>query len=334
VPIPGVPTSSGAGFGTPATGAVADGARRSLRNTRRLLLKALQSLTVVTTTSAGNAAGTSVVATRLATAMSASRYKGAWVMPVEGAYLGELSRVKIEDALNLTTGELTVSPAFSGQVESGVQVEISRLLPPIDDDGWTGARTCLNDALREMWTPQRLAITGVNGQPSYSLSTYEEWLDPDGVLELRRQALDTTLNAMPAGYFDAVRDADTLSMQISPTLAPGDASTAEVYRPLDTWIKVGGVWGASTTGYVNDSDEALVNIDLLVVVALAHAYESLASGPDGGRYDDLAKRQRLKANVTKQMHLDHRQRRLHTHQTTGAYSYDPKAYETWRPSNY
>lgn len=334
MPIPGIPTSSGAGFGTPVSAPSGDGARRSLRNTRRLLLKALQSLTVVTTTAAGNVAGTSIVATRLATAMAASRYKGAWVMPVEGARLGELSRVKIEDALNLTTGELTVSPAFSGQVETSVQVEISRLLPPVDDDGWTGARTCLNNALREMWTPQRLAITGVNGQPSYSLSTYEEWLDPDAVLELRRQALDTTLNAMPAGYFDAVRSADSLSLQVSPTLPTGDASTAEVYRPLDTWIKVGGVWGASTTGYVNDTDEALVNVSLLVTVALAHAYESLASGPDGSRYDDLAKRQRLKANVAKQMHLDHRQRRLRTHQVTGAYAYDPKDFATWPPSNY
>lgn len=288
---------------------------------------------MVTTTGNGNASFTSLVATQLRTAISTDRYKHSWVLPVSGGSAGELRRVQIEDALNLTTGELTVAPPFSASLVSGVEIEITRLLPPVDDDGWTGARTCLNDALREMWTTDRLPITGVNGQPSYSLSTYEEWLDPQAVLELRAQALDPTLNSFPPGNFDTVRDADSLTLQIHPTLAAGDASTLEVFRPLDTWIKVGGAWAASTVGYVNDSDEALVNPDLLTVVGLAHAYNALASGPDGSRYDDLAKRQRMVANLAKEMHLDHRQRRLRSHQTSATFGTDPKDFSTWGPSN-
>lgn len=325
--------STGTITGSPATGSAGDGARRSLRNARRILLRALHSLTVITTTTAGNAGGTTLVATRLRTAISTDRYKHAWVMSVSGAAVGEIRRVLIEDALNLTTGELIVAPPFSAQLASGVEVEISRLLPPDDDDGWPGARTCLNNALREMWTPDRLSITGVAGQPSYSLSTYEEWLDPAAVLELRRQALDSTLNSFPAGRFDAVRDADTLTLQVAPTLPGSDASTLEVFRPLDTWIKVGGVWSASTVGYVNDSDEALVSPDLLVIVALAHAYAALASGPDGSRYEALANKRRLKANIAKQLHLDHRQRRPRAGQVTGSYGWDPKDFGTWGPSN-
>lgn len=311
-PIPLIPSSSGSGTGTPAGAGLVPGttARRSLQNVRRIIARKFNSLTLVTTSSAGNATGTTLVATQLANAVDADRYLHNWVMPVDGTAAAIIRRVKAKSALNINDGTLTVAPAFSSQILTNVNVEIHRLLPPDDDDGWTGLRTCINNALREMWTTARVAITGVTGQPSYSLSTYEEWLDPDAVLELRRQALDSTLNSMPAGSFDVVRDADSLTIQVAPTLPGGDASTLEVFRPLDTFIKVAGVWSASTVGMVNDSDEALVSPDLLATVALAHVYEALAStGPDGARYEAKAKDQRLKANVAKLAHLDHRQRR-------------------------
>jgi hypothetical protein len=313
--------------GTPVTSAAGDGNRRSLRNIRRILARALHSLSVVTTTTAGAAAGTSVVASRLATSVTTSRYRNSWVLPVSGASAGELSRVKAEEALNLTTGELTVSPAFTAQIASGVEVEIHRLLPPIDDDGWTGLRTLINNALRELWVADRVTITGVTGQPSYSLSTYEEWLDPQAVVELRGQALDSTLNPFPMGTFDPVRDADSLTVQVAPTLPGGESHSLEVFRPLDTWIKVGGVWAASTTGFVNDSDECLSNPDLVSTVALAHTYEALASGPDGGRYEEMARRQRRKANLAKLGMLDHRQRRTRSGLMTVGGVYDAKTFD-------
>lgn len=322
--------TSGSGAATSIVVSGTAPARRSLQNFRRLLAQKVNSFSLVTTSSAGNAAGTSIIATRLANSTSENRYKHAWVMAVDGTRAGEVRRVRAEDALNLTTGELTIGPPFSGQILSGVNVEIHRLLPPEDDDGWTGLRTCINDALRELWTPQRVSITGVEGQPSYSLSTYEEWLDPDAVLELRRQALDSTVNPMAGGTFDPVRNADSLTLQVSPTLPNGDASTLEVFRPLDTYIKVGGVWAASTTGLVNDSDEAIVNPDLLRIVALVHVYEALANGPDGSRYETMATKQRLRANVAKQLHLDHRQRRVGTGLYSGYGAVDSKSFDSFR----
>jgi hypothetical protein len=304
--------------------------RRSLQNVRRILARALHSLTLVTTTLAGRSDGTSVIAPRLATAVDANRHFHTWVLPVNGLSGGEISRVRDENALNLTSGELMVAPAFSEQIASGVDVEVHRLLPPDDDDGWTGLRTCVNDALRECWTPARLSITGVEGQPSYSLAAYEDWLDTDAVLELRRQALDSTLNAFATGSFDTVRSADSLTLQVSPTLPGADASTLEVFRPADTWIKVGGVWATSTTGLVNDSDEMLLNPDLVVTVALAHAYAALASGPEGSRYDSLAQKARLKANIAKEMQLDHRQRRVGTGLYSSYGAVDPKSFQAMR----
>lgn len=320
--------ASGSGSASSAVSSPSgDGARRSWRNIRRILARTLNSLTVVTTTSAGNTAGTSFIATRLATALDASRYKGSWWLPVDGASTGDLRRCKAEDSLNLTTGELMVLPAFSAQIASGVVVEGHRLLPPVDDDGWTGLLSCANNALRELWTSDRVSISGITGQPSYSLSTYEEWLDPEAVLELRHQALDSTLNMYPSGTFDAIRDADGLTLQVAPTLPGGETHSLEVYRPLDTWIKTGGAWAASTTGFVNDSDECLASPDLVVTVALAHAYEALATGPDGSRYDGKARQQRLKANVVKQMHLDHRQRRSASGLAMLSGGYDPKSFD-------
>jgi hypothetical protein len=292
-------------------------ARRSLLALRRLVAQALHSLTVVTTTAPGNAAGTSIIGTRLANAITANRYKHAWVMPVTGTQATVMRRVRSEDALNLTTGELMVAPAFPGQVASGVDVELHRLLPPDDDDGWTGLRSLINQALGECWVTQRLPMTGVNGQASYSLAAYEEWLDPDAVLEVRRAALDGTLNSFAAGQFVAVGDVDALSVQIAPTLPTGNAATVEVFRPTDTWIRVGGVWGPSTVGLVNDSDECLLTPDLVVAVTLANAYESLATGPEGARYDALATKARTAANVAKLMQLSHKQRQLGSELTTG-----------------
>jgi hypothetical protein len=293
------------------------GARRSLLNLRRLVAQALHSLTVVTTTAAGNPAGTSVISTRLANAVTANRYKHAWVMPVGGTQATVMRRVRAEDALNLTTGELMVAPAFGGQVTSGVDVELHRLLPPDDDDGWTGLRSLINQALGECWITQRLPMVGVNGQPSYSLAAYEEWLDAGAVLEVRGPSLASTLNPTAAGQFTPARDADALSVQVAPTLATGAAATVEVFRPADTYIKTGGVWGTSTTGLVADQDECLLTPDLVVAVTLANAYAALASGPEGARYDALAKQARTAANIQKLMHLDHRQKALGSEITSG-----------------
>jgi hypothetical protein len=53
-------------------------------------------------------------------------------------------------------------------------------------------------------------------------------------------------------------------------------------------------------------------------VALCNAYEALASGPDGGRYDDKARKARMAANMAKLMQLSHKQRQLGSELTTGS----------------
>jgi hypothetical protein len=298
--------------------------RRSLQNIRRILARALHSLSVATTTTAGNTLGTSVIATTLANAVSSNRYKHAWVMPVSGTSSGVLRRVRAEDALNLTTGELQVAPAFSAQIASGVEIEIHR---PAAAQG----RRRLDGPAR---VHQHRAARTVDDRPARDHGRTESGvLQPRGVggmarspgrARVPRSGRGGRPHPFPAGSFDSIRDADSLTLQISPTLATGDAATLEVFRPGDTWIKVGATWALSTTGLVNETDECLFQPDLVVAVALVHAYEALASGPDGDRYERLAARQRLKANLLKTS-LDHRQRQTHSGLMTGGYGWIDKS---------
>ncbi|MPZ68607.1 MAG: hypothetical protein GEU71_03670 [Actinobacteria bacterium] len=284
-------------------------ARRSLQNYRRQLARRLNSLTVATTTTAGNAAGSSLVATALAGGLDQNRYRNGWVFPVEGDQLGRLRRVG-ESALNTSTGELSVSVAYPAQIPADVEFEVHLVLPPEDHDGWVGFRSCINDALAECWTTARLALVGVENQPSYELDAYADWLEPEAIRELWAEATSADVNRLTHGGTFPYRDAENLNLEVQPHLGAGEAAQVEVFRPLDTWIKVGSTWGNSSVGLVNDSDEALINPEPLVQVALAYAYMALSVGPDAERWERKARDQRLKANLLKLDYLNHKQRRM------------------------
>lgn len=293
-----------------ASGVVAAGgsvSRRSLRTYRHLLARALNSLTLVTTTAAGDLAGTSLVASALGNSVDSNRYRHTWWLLTDGANAGALRRVG-NDALNVSTGELVVSRSFGGQVAAGVTAEGHRMLPPEDDDGWTGLRSILNRALAELWFPQRLVIVGVSGQPSYPFGSYD-WLDPEAIRELRGPALDSTLSPSPWPGFHAYRSGEAVTLEVAPPFQTGPASTLELYRPGDTYLRVGGVWGDSTEGLVHDTDEALFQPEIVIQVALVHAYEALAGNDDNSPWRTRAVAQRAKANATKLMMLNHDQRR-------------------------
>lgn len=310
--------------------------RRSLANLRRLLSQKLNGYQLATTTSlAPNT--TSIVCTDLAGGLDANEYRLAWVMPtttgsVDPATAAQQIRRVVEQGLNLTSGALTVSAAFSEAVKSGVDVEIHTMLPPTTRNRVLGLRECLNLALAECWFPQRLPITGVAGSPSYSLSAYAEWLEADMVDELYGPALDSTLTPFPWPGFGPLANAEALTLQVSPTFAAGAAALAEITRPGDTYVRTGGVWATSTTGLVFDTDECLFQPGFLVEVALYHAYMALASGAaeSGERalWDQKASRQRMKANTLKVNTLAHPSGRL-SHGLAGGSAASAKDFASW-----
>lgn len=299
-------------------------ARRSLQNYRRALARRLQSLSVVTTTAEGSTSA--LIASALAGGLENNRYAQAWVLPVDGPNAGVLRRVG-NQALNTSTGQLSVSVPWGTVMPAATEIEIHRLLPPDDHDGWTGLRSILNQALSECWTFQRLPLTGVADQGTYDLSAYGDWLEPDAIHELFGEVQAGALYATPHGGFGPYRDANTLNLDIAPTLEAGDTAKLAVFRPLDTYIKVAGTWGDSTVGLVNDTDEALINPEALTEVALAVAYEHLANIPEiGSRWEKKATDQRVRVNLLKLHHLPQQQRRPSF--GLGYGYYDPKDYWT------
>lgn len=310
-------------------------ARRSLVNCRRRLAEGLGGYSLVTTDGTP-ADGLSIIASDLAGGLDVDYYRQAWVFPTQTGVDPATSAFKLrragQQALNTATGQLNVTAAFPAVVPSGVDVEIHKLLPPLRHDGMQGLRGCLNSALAELWTYARLTIAGVNGQPAYDLSTANDWLDPGAINELYGPPLASTLNPQAWPGYETIQNSESIQVGVSPTFSTGDAATVGVFRPADTWIKSGGVWGSSTSGLVNDTDEQLFNPDILVYVALVHAYHALSTqgeASERGYYRQLEMDQRRKVNVWKFVGLN-RSSHAMSHGLPSSYgSGDPKDFSAW-----
>lgn len=321
--------------GSPISGPGGAPTRRSLTWARRRLAETIGGYTLVTTDSPAPDA-MSIIASDLAGGLDSDMYRQAWLFPTQTGIDPTTSVFKTRragnQALNTATGQLAVTVAWPLAIPSGVDVEINTWLPPVRHDKLAGLRSCLNAALAEMWTYTRLALTGVNGQPSYDLSTANDWLEADAINELYGPALDPTLNPQPWPGWGQIQNADSVKIGVSPTFSTGDAATVGVFRPGDTWIKVGGVWQAVEFGLTNDTDEHLFNPEILVFVALAHAYHALGTqgeASERGQYLALEQQQRGKVNRWK-MHGLTRQNRSLQHGLPNSYGGgDPKDFGSW-----
>lgn len=296
---------------------------------RRRLAERIGGYQLATTTAVGDAS--TVTSTDLSGGLDNNAWRGAWVLPTGGAQAGVLRRVG-DEALSTSTGALGVTVAWPAAPGAAVEVELHRTLPPVTRDGVMGLRECLNAALAECWTFDRLALTGVNGQALYDLSTAYEWLDAEAINDLYGPPVDASVVAMPHPGWRPIQDANSLQLGVSPTLATGATANVEVFRPLDTYIRVGGVWGESTVGLQADADEHLMAPDALVQVALVHAYEALGTiGQAGERsyWLDRARQQRRAVNGWKRSALPRPTRALQHSVWGGRMVFDAKDFSTW-----
>jgi hypothetical protein len=273
----------------------------------------LNSLTLVTTDATAPDTN-SIVSQQLALQISDSnRYRNQWAYIYDGAQAGQTRHIG-DLALTPSTGKLTMGPAaFTGPVESGVHVELHQLLAPRTGiSGASGLLDCLNHALREVWVLDRLTVVAVSNQASYDLGTLfsglADWLDPDAIVEFYGPQAATALNVIPWGGFNAIQDAESIQVQVSPGLTTGQSTTLEITRPGNTYMKVGGVWTDNQDGFTSDSDESLFRPDRIVDVALVYAYESLAlssSGAEQAKWQGKQQMQRRLVNIWKRTQLPH-----------------------------
>lgn len=276
-----------------------DGARRSYKNCRRMLARKLSSLQVITTTADGNDAGTTLISRALANQVDANRHRSWWAMPSDGVSRGEVRSIG-ENALNPSSGQLAIVPAYLSMIVQGTQVELHQKLPPDESVGPPiGLRQCLNMALAECWVLDRLAVTGT-GAVTMDLASLGDWIDPAAIYELYGPTL-AGVAAYPYGQFSARADAAVVALDVV-GLSAGASVDVALTRPGDTYIKVNGVWTDNQQGFANDDDECLFQPTFITQIALAHAYDALANTATGApqaRYQKLAEEQHRTANMLK-----------------------------------
>lgn len=215
-----------------------------------------------------------------------------------------LRRIK-RDGLDAAAGILTVDGIFGTPVSAGMVFELSSKLPParepvanIGEATWLGLNEAANLALRHILVPDdALELALVTNQRDYSLSTWS-WLDrEDRLVDVRQlDALGTTYVPTPHTWeFREGARGSTLRLLQPFRFSSGAYSVKlDVLRPADTLIKVGGTWGDSTVGLVNESDEAGADLNQIIPVALAFCYRALrdrSRGLSANTYATLYERQ-------------------------------------------
>lgn len=276
----------------------ADGTR-TLQAYRRNVQYRLGRFLVVPTTNIGTAS--ELVIDQLVDSDGATTtYNGVYAYLASGALQGQ-ERAVAGRGFTAATGTFGLNRSFGSVVASGVQVEIAHQLPATSMDGIEGVNASVNWALRRCWFRDRISFTPVAGQKFYSLQPWAHWLTRDlRIGQIYSQALDTLSNPTPwRGGCQLRHDGEIPMLEIGVPFSSTDTIFyLEVLRPGHTWIQSGGAWSESTAGLVSDSDQALVNPDLVTEMALVHALRQLSvSGEldDYGPWHAREQEQALKA---------------------------------------
>ena len=203
----------------------------------------------------------------------------------------------VTDQVSMTSdyvGVITVAQPFTAALNANQYVELSTRLPILDARGLAGVHTILNRALRRMAMPSRIALTGVSGQTRYSLSSYPWITKQDQLIRVIDTEDVSGVDPRPLRGNHRIRISNqTAYLILDNNITTGTAFSVDLWRPIGSWIKVGGTWAESTAGLVNESDEAQVDPDNLAIVAYYYACDELAEhGPDGEKGTWASRRDR------------------------------------------
>lgn len=252
---------------------------------RRAIWPELGRHAILTTTSSGSTAATTLVCSGLINPNEeATRFEGMWVLGTQAPILGQQRAVLNSSGFAPTSGQVTVVSAFSTMVTSGVEFEVGSVMPAISTDENTSLLKITNDVLASQPPIDLLPITGVTTQVAYDLTTAYPWLtERSQIIGIYHQPTGLLRPVPWGGGWDWRYDADAPRLDIiGASFNTGDTFYLQVHRPASTWIKTAGVWGADTDGLNNDSDEALPLLNLVKASVLAECYRILGSrkGPD------------------------------------------------------
>lgn len=164
-------------------------------------------------------------------------------------------------------GYVTVDRAHASTLSAAIEAEILGRFPVTSYEDMPGLHWSLNEALQVMHWPRKETVTG-NGTQRIDVSSSFAWLKrPDQLI--RVFDVDPT-----SGEPDTMKgrawlepDGEKMYLHIPRAVTSGATFTIQVRRPCHTWIKVSGTWATSTVGLVNETDEALPEVDRVTAVA-------------------------------------------------------------------
>lgn len=238
-----------------------------------------------TTTGAGTTS-TLVCSRFVNTALASSEFANCGVLIESGDAKGELGLAK---TLTKSTGTITTSDTFSASIASGVTFTIYRLLAPIGGDSILPSYLLgINMALRRLWFPDRISISGVTSQKHYTVdtTTYPWFTDPERIMwiEYPVTAADDVPRRLRDTEWDWLADAETRKLYFpGAPFKTGETFTVRVYRPANSRLKKNGTWTDQTSQtselalYTSGTaDEAIPDVADVVTVATALIYRALS----------------------------------------------------------
>lgn len=218
---------------------------------------------------------------------------------VSGSNLGQQKALEA-GGLDTSTGEFSVSSAYTNAVAVAVSYWLLGRLPAIKFGRFEGIRECYNSALRRLLVRRRVDIPGVTDQQMYSLSlsTYP-WMKEDAILELydpQTNALVPLKETRHKWNYKENGESPAIEFPNGAPWRTGETASMLVQCPANSWLKISGIWTnqtSPTAGLSVLTDESLAALADTTTVGLAYCYQELAKWASGTEAAEWASQERL-----------------------------------------
>lgn len=165
-------------------------------------------------------------------------------------------------------GYLTVDRAHASTLSANISAEMLGRFPALSYEDMPGLHWAINEALQVMHWPRKESVTA-DGTSRIDVSSSFPWLKRPEQL-VRVFGVDPDNGYGPtemAGRAWLEPDGEKMWLHIPERPSSGEIFTIQVRRPCHTWIRVASTWATSTVGLVNETDEALPEVDRVTAVA-------------------------------------------------------------------
>lgn len=247
--------------------------------------RALDDLGVYPISAVGASTVTSTMLVNATPNASGQRFNARW------AYAGSQQRSVQTGGYVPSTGLFTIRPPWTTLPTIGTSLYLTSLFPmlsqvPSEDRSYLGIAA---SALWLLARPGTINSVTLKDATAYDMPS---WLDDPA--RLIRVTEPHPLGRSPLASdwrgWRLVVEGETPRIGVdAPFKADGAPLTIEAVRPLATWVAVAGVWGESTTGPTNDSDQVmLASAEEALPAMLYVAYRALTARPPGNPYPQAA----------------------------------------------